>query len=305
MTAHRRLSILDRIGKRLARRLNAHISGYVPYTLSDLQTMRDILEPGDIVLVEGNQKVSSAIKYLTQSTWSHASIYVGDAISVPVNEEDDPADRPCLVEVNLGEGCVSVPLSKYETYNTRICRPVGLTDEDRNKVIKFMVSKIGLQYDHTNIFDMLRYFFPIPIPLRFRRRMIALGSGDPSRAICSSLIAQAFQSVGYPILPVLAYNSDAAECRHDYCYREVLHIRHHSLFAPRDFDLSPHFMVIKPTVVKGFNYQAMQWSGEVANYDVLKKTPPKMTPQRSVSSHKRSKKSKHAQKSKPSQKTKA
>lgn len=279
MSESRSLTILDRIGKLLAGRLAAKASGYVPYTPSDLTTMRTVLEPGDIILVEGNQKVSLVIKYLTQSTWSHAAMYVGDAVSVPVDEDNDPADRPCLVEVNLGEGCIAAPLSKYETYNTRICRPVGLTEEDRNTVTQFMVSKLGLQYDHTNIFDMLRYFFPIPIPHRFRRRMIALGSGDPSRAICSSLIAQAFQSVGYPILPVFAYNSDDGECRHDYCYKEVLHIRHHSLFAPRDFDLSPHFMVIKPTVEKGFNYQAMKWSGEVADYDVLKKTPPKLTAQ--------------------------
>ena len=35
------------------------------------------MEPGDILLVEGNQRVSSAIKYLTQSTWSHAAFYLG------------------------------------------------------------------------------------------------------------------------------------------------------------------------------------------------------------------------------------
>lgn len=297
MTAHPRLSILDRIGKRLAGKLSAQASGYVPYTPSDLVTLRSILEPGDILLVEGNQKVSSAIKYLTQSTWSHAAMYVGDALSVPVNKDDDPANRPCLVEVNLGEGCVAVPLSKYETYNTRICRPVGLTEKDRKTVAKFMISKLGLQYDHSNIFDLLRYFFPIPIPLRFRRRMIALGSGDPSRAICSSLIAQALQSVGYPILPVFAYNSEEDDCRLDYCYREVLHIRHHSLFAPRDFDLSPYFRVVKPTIVKGFNYQAMKWSGEVADYDVLSKTTPRPTSHTKVASKTKSKKR--------SQKTKA
>ena len=32
-------------------------------------------------------------------------------------------------------------------------------------------------------------------------RMIALGSGDPTRAICSTMIAQAFGLVHYPILP--------------------------------------------------------------------------------------------------------
>ena len=263
-------SIFDRIGRFVAKGLNMEKSGYVPFTPSDLKTMREILRPGDVVLVEGNRQVSSAIKYLTQSTWSHAAMYVGDAISVPVDHCDDPADRPCLIEVNLGEGCVGVPLSKYETYNTRICRPCELTEEDLNEVVSYMISKLGTQYDHSNIFDMLRYFFPIPFPAPIRRRMISLGSGDPSRAICSSLIAQAFQEVGYPILPVFE-SLDGKGAIEGHSYKEVMHIRHHSLFAPRDFDLSPYFMVVKPTLVKGFDYKSIEWSGEVASFDPLNK----------------------------------
>ncbi len=274
-----KISLLDKIGRFLARRLERKASGYTPYTPSDLNTLRTYLEPGDILLVEGNRKVSSVIKYLTQSTWSHAAIYVGDALSIAVNQKDDPTDRPCLVEVNLGEGCVSSPLSKYETYNTRICRPLGLTDEDRKSVIDFMIARIGYQYDHSNIFDLLRYFFPLPFPSRFRRRMIALGSGAPSRAICSSMIAQAFQSVGYPILPVFEHEQkgDKGEtCQQVFCYQEVLHIRHHSLFTPRDFDLSPYFSVVKPTIEKGFDYTRLNWSGKIADYDILSKAPPPM-----------------------------
>jgi len=33
--------------------------------------------------------------------------------------------------------------------------------------------------------------------------MLALGSGDPTRAICSSLIAEAFQSIKYPFFPTV------------------------------------------------------------------------------------------------------
>ncbi len=270
MTETGKDSIFDRIGRFIAKGLNMEKSGYVPFTPSDLKTMREILRPGDVVLVEGNRQVSSAIKYLTQSTWSHAALYVGDAISVPIDQNDDPEDRPCLVEVNLGEGCVAVPLSKYETYNTRICRPVSLSDEDTEKVIQFAISRIGTQYDHSNIFDMLRYFFPVPFPAPIRRRMISLGSGDPSRAICSTLIALAFQEVGYPILPVFE-DIESKDCAKGHCHSEVMHIRHHSLFAPRDFDLSPYFMVVKPTLVKGFDYKSFEWSGEVASFDPLNK----------------------------------
>jgi hypothetical protein len=41
--------------------------------------------------------------------------------------------------------------------------------------------------------------------------------------------------------------------------REILHIRHHSLYTPRDFDVSPFFAVVKPTIETGFNYKSIQW----------------------------------------------
>ncbi|MEK7071021.1 MAG: lipo-like protein, partial [Patescibacteria group bacterium] len=40
---------------------------------------------------------------------------------------------------------------------------------------------------------------------------------------------------------------------------EILHIRHHSLFAPRDFDLSPYFQIIKPALASNFNYKNIIW----------------------------------------------
>ncbi len=258
-------TLLDRIGRFLAGKLEAESSGYQPYTPSDPETLHRSLIPGDILLVEGNQKVSAAIKYLTQSTWSHAAFYIGDALPKP----KDGTKRPRLIEVNLGEGCVAVPLSKYKTYNTRICRAQGLTQEDREKAVAFMIAQIGLKYDLKNILDMLRYFLPTPpIPVRWRRRIIAFGSGDPTRAICSSLIAQAFQSVRYPILPevTLAPGRTAAKSR--YSRREILHIRHHSLFTPRDFDLSPYFQIIKPTLEFDFNYKRLTWADNRAGNDV-------------------------------------
>ena len=249
-------SLLDRIGARIAGRLVSETSGYEPYTPSDPQTLRACLRPGDVLLIEGNQKISTAIKYLTQSTWSHAALYVGDALIEP-SQTDEP-DR--LVEVNLGEGCVSVPLSRYRTYNTRICRPVGLTDDDRHNVVRYMIDRIGLAYDLKNIIDLVRYLLPTPpVPVRWRRRMISLGSGDPTRAICSTLIAQAFQSVRYPILPSIEETDPAGAMPSAYSRREILHIRHHSLFAPRDFDLSPYFAVVKPTIEDGFDYRDLVW----------------------------------------------
>ncbi len=41
------------------------------------------LRKGDVLLVEGTSRFSSAIKYLTQSTWSHAALYIGDHLGPP------------------------------------------------------------------------------------------------------------------------------------------------------------------------------------------------------------------------------
>ena len=74
-------TLLDRFGRWIAGRLQEESSGYEPYTPSDAETLRRTLEPGDILLIEGNQRISAVIKYLTQSTWSHSALYVGDALA--------------------------------------------------------------------------------------------------------------------------------------------------------------------------------------------------------------------------------
>jgi hypothetical protein len=97
---------------------------------------------------------------------------------------------------------------------------------------------------------------PMPVPQRWRRRMMSLGSGHPTRIICSALIAQAFEHVRYPILPkITRVESEAAR-------REILEIRHSSLYAPRDFDISPYFQLVKPTVERGFDYRVFTWADQ-------------------------------------------
>lgn len=251
--------IVDRFGRLIARFLAGENPGYKPYTPSDPETLRATLQPADVLLVEGNQRISTAIKYLTQSTWSHAAVYVGDPLK-PGDDRD-----AVLVEVTLAEGCIAAPLAKYRNYNTRICRPVGLTAADRKAVTDFMIASLGRRYDMKNIVDLVRYLLPTPpVPVRWRRRMIALGSGDPTRAICSTLIAEAFQRIRYPILPVIEPANDAiAVAVSDYSRKDIIHIRHHSLYTPRDFDLSPYFRVVKPTIERGFDYKQLNWGDTV------------------------------------------
>jgi hypothetical protein len=247
-------------GESIARYLEQPSRDYRPFSVSDPQTLRRILEPGDVLLIEGNQRVSVAVKYLTQSTWSHAALYIGNALDDP----RDVAEPRTLVEADLVQGVIAVPLSKYEAYNTRICRAVGLTAEDRNGVVQFVIDRLGLKYDLKNVVDLVRYLLPQPpVPTRWRRRMLALGSGDPTRAICSTLIAQAFQAVPYPILPRIRKQRIRSYPAGTYTEREILHIRHYSLFAPRDFDLSPYFRVVKPALEQDFDYKRLIWDEDI------------------------------------------
>ncbi|MEJ2123802.1 MAG: YiiX/YebB-like N1pC/P60 family cysteine hydrolase [Alphaproteobacteria bacterium] len=249
-------NILDRLGRLIAKQLANSSSGYEPFVHQDLETLRRTLKPGDVLLFDGNQKISNAIKYLTQSSWSHAALYIGDY--GPNTENDEPLT---LIEANPGEGVIMSPLSKYITYNIRICRPVGLTSDEIEKVVRFAINRVGLKYDMRHILDLARYLIPTPpLPVRWRRRMLALGSGEPTRAICSTLIAQAFQSVRYPILPCVEQIPGHQHVQSAYSKREVFHIRHHSLFTPRDFDVSPYFMIVKPMVEAGFDPHKLHWA---------------------------------------------
>ena len=242
--------VLDRVGRLIAGYLQKPAAGYEPFTPTGPAALRACIKPGDILLIEGRNHISGIIKYLTQSTWSHAALYVGP-IAGRAGVDGEPCD---LVESNLDEGITCVPLSKYFLFHTRICRPVGLTERDCAAVCAYAVERIGCAYDLKNIIDLLRYLLPMPVPQRWRRRLIALGSGDPTRLICSALIADAFRAVRYPILPKIKLTG-SRQAR-----EEILEIRHSSLYCPRDFDISPYFNVVKPTIARGFDYKRLQWA---------------------------------------------
>jgi hypothetical protein len=242
--------VLDTVGKWIAAYLQKEVPGYEPFTPSDPEHLRGLIQEGDVLLVEGNSRISGIIKYLTQSTWSHAALYVG-----PIDGASEADGEPhVLIEAEIGAGVTSAPLSKYFPYHTRLCRPVGLSYEDRVTVCRYAINRIGFGYDTKNIVDLMRYLVPLPVPQRWRRRMIAFGSGDPTKIICSALIAQAFGAVRYPILPKIT-RAGSRNAR-----REILHIRDSSLYMPRDFDISPYFEIVKPTIVNGFDYLSLHWA---------------------------------------------
>jgi hypothetical protein len=247
---------------------------YAPFFAPNPETIRSALQPGDVVLTEGNTRLSAIIKFLTQSTWSHAALYVGERPG-----DLAPNGEPnVLLEAEADTGVITVPLSKYAHFNLRICRPVGLDDASKRKVIEYALARIGKLYDSKQIMDLARYLFPYPpVPVWFRRRMLSIGSGDPTKAICSTLIAEAFASIRYPILPERVSMNGKTYGIAPYVQSEIDHIRKHGLYTPRDFDVSPYFSIVKPGLDDGFSYEKLIWS-PAASLDAAEVAPNDMTP---------------------------
>ncbi len=243
---------LGRMGGALARYLSRPLASYRPLATSSFSSLDSTLRCGDVLLIEGNTRIAGAIKYLTQSTWSHAALCLGRG---GFGGQDFECNA--LIEADLVEGIRVVPASQYAELHTRICRPIGLSDDDLSAVVRLALDRLGHSYDLKNVFDLARYLLPTPpVPSSMRRRLLVLGSGEPTRAICSTFIAQIFQAVRYPILPEVD-RQPSGEC--NTCYDEILRIRHHSLFAPRDFDVSPYFAIVKPTLERQFDFRALRW----------------------------------------------
>lgn len=257
------------IGSKLAAFLSKSLPGYRRVDTVSPSQVADVLEKGDILLVEGNTRISSAIKFLTQSSWSHATLFIGS--------KGEPASTLNLLEADLQNGVRLVGVDYYDGFNLRICRPVKLTETDKDNLVDFAKSKLGHKYDLRNVLDLTRYLIQKPaVPTRYRRAMIGFGSGEPTKAICSTLIAETFQSINYPILPLrgLKLDSDGEpDSSAVDLSKEVLgkgaqgevplyYKRHFTHFTPRDFDLSPYFEIVKPTIEHGFDHHALHFTSD-------------------------------------------
>ena len=253
------------LGARLARYLSQELPCEIaPEASEQLARVAACLRPGDVILVEGASRFSAGIKFLTQSTWSHAALYVGDALAGRPDAVTPQGHRACVAEADLVDGVRVVGLEQYAGRPLRICRAVSLSEADAQRVVAHAMARIGHRYDLKHIVDLLRWLSPKPLmPARWKRSVTTLGSGDPMRAICSMLVAEAMQSVRYPILPRVERMrriNEPHEALHP--TSEVLHLRHPSLFVPRDFDLSPYFEVVKPALVHGFDHRRLVWGDQ-------------------------------------------
>lgn len=232
---------------------------------SDYERMSYEIRPCDVILVEGRSRVGDVIKSITLSTWTHAALYIGrlhDIDDPTVREHvrshyDADADEQLLIEALLGQGTVVTPLSEYRHEHLRICRPRELARADAQAVINYCARHLGKDYDVRQLLDLARFMLPYGIlPRRWRSTLFTHNPGAPTRTVCSSLLAEAFTSVRYPVLPVLREDAEG---------RIRLQKRNFKLFTPRDFDYSPYFDVIKYPVMRFDDvavYHRLPWDRE-------------------------------------------
>lgn len=236
------------------------------YQLCDFERIQYEVRPCDVLLVEGLSRVSETIKTITQSTWSHAALYIGRAYEIenPITRErvlqyyDGPLNAPLVVESVLGKGTIISPLDVYQDYHIRICRPSGISIRDAQEVINFAVGRLGTEYGIRQNFELARLLLPWSIlPRKWRSSLFSKNIAPPTREICSSMIADAFGSVHFPILPIMKMEGDT---------KVKLYKRNPRLFTPRDFDYSPYFDIIKyPFIaINSGQYKHLPWQEETA-----------------------------------------
>ena len=233
--------------------------------INNFERMAENLNVADVILFEGRTRVSEVIKIITLSPWTHAAIYIGKlediknprTISIVKKHYDGPVSEPLVIVSLLGYGTIVNPLSRYAKENLRICRPDGISKGDKDKVICFATEHLGINYDVRQILDLARFLFPYAIlPREWRSSLFQHNAGKPTAIVCSSMIARCFQSVSFPILPIVENENKE---------RVKLRKRNFRLFTPADFDYSPYFKVIKfpfLTLANTSNYRDLPWEDE-------------------------------------------
>ena len=259
---------------------------------NDLDALKRHIRKGDVLLVQGDQRVSAIIRYLTQSSWSHTAVYVGDELVQRGGElgewarcEYGEQSKNLLVEA-LPDGVTARPIDIYANHRIRVCRPHRLGPDDLKVIMDDALSAIGWQYDPRNVVDLAWHYVPAElIPSRFRSQASRYGSGARAQVICSSLVGELFANVGFPVLPTVSFpdGQPPPRVRPAATQRWLQRLRrrprdsypglfrrlHPSLLAPRDFDLSPYFEVVKFSVIEDgdFDYQLIRWAEDDAEVE--------------------------------------
>jgi len=245
--------------------LTCDIEPVSTHTRFDFNRVREQMQCADVLLVEGRSRVSRVITTVTKSAWTHAALCIGslnslqdDALIEKIKPyyQGDP-NEPLIIESMMGLGVIVAPLSRYQQFHIRICRPIGLPKNDAKQVVSYAIQRLGQLYDNRHIFDLARFLLPWSLfPRRWRSSLFAYHAGVSTKLTCSLLVAEAFMSIHFPILPLVR--------SHTIKGFEFIR-RNPKLFTPKDFDYSPYFQIIKYPVVEfsdDIPYTTVSWSDD-------------------------------------------
>src|SRR5262249_39296903 len=138
--------------------LTQPLRGYEQRVPNNLAKLKEHLRVGDVVLVEGDQRISQVIRYLTQSSWSHSAMYIGDELRrlkpelarALLAQHGDEA-RHLVIEAEAREGVICSPIAKYAAHNLRVCRPQQLRRDDLDRLLAELVGQLGRRYSVRHI----------------------------------------------------------------------------------------------------------------------------------------------------------
>jgi hypothetical protein len=159
----------------------------------------------------------------------HATLHIGDALD-PDRQRVEPR---VLIEAQAKEGVIAVLLSKYASFQ-HADLPTSWPERRRSQEGRRMrgdESRQAVRFQADRRSRPLSFSLSAG-PLAMRRRLLAIGSGDPTKAICSVLIVEAFQSIRHPILPERVTEGAKAYGVAPYVQSEIEHIRWQGLFTP-------------------------------------------------------------------------
>lgn len=235
------------------------------FPLCDFERILYEIKPCDVLLIEGRSVVSNTIKQITQSAWTHSCIYIGrihdiedeNLQKIVQKHYQGPPHKQLIIESLLGKGLICSPIDIYKGYHIRISRPRNLTRKDAQKVLSYIFHKLGAEYNIRQLYDMWRFFVPWSIfPRRWRSSLFENPNSPSARTVCSTVIAEAFQSVHFPILPLVKRKGE---------HGIELYQLNPKMLTPKDFDYSPYFDIIKYPFIEFVDnqfYHLLPWSKE-------------------------------------------
>lgn len=129
------------------------------------------LEIGNIIASRGDSIISSVIKKITYSKYSHLAIIVSNTL---------------IIEADGISGFIKYRnIEDFQSYSD-IFTCDSLTDKKSQEMIFYLEGKVGQKYDRILLFWLfVKYVFRVKLPYK-----------NDSSMICSELVNNAYKSVG-------------------------------------------------------------------------------------------------------------